>query len=97
MAKTTENERQALRQSLIEYMSWRSPQTIEAYDHHLRKTDFAPTHAALARLGGKEVAASDSVRPKADTSTSIIGVSETSKHLLARAMIESKQDEQETP
>ena len=41
-----ENERQALRQSLIEYMSWRSPKTMEAYDHHLRKIDFAPTHAA---------------------------------------------------
>ena len=97
MAKTTENERQALRQSLIEYMSWRSPQTIEAYDHHLRKVDFAPTHAALARLSGKEEAASESAHPKTNPSTNIMSVSETLKHLLTRAMMESKQDEQEAP
>ncbi len=91
-----ENERQALRQSLIEYMSWRSPQTIEAYDHHLRRIDFAPTHAALARLSGKEEATSASVHPKADTSTGIMGVSEVLKRLLTKAMMESKQDEQES-
>lgn len=44
-------QRAAYRQSLITYMGWRNPQTIQAYDHHLRQLDYAPIHAALARLG----------------------------------------------
>ena len=35
-------------------MGWQNPETIKAYDHHIRKLDFAPTHAALARLDEKE-------------------------------------------
>ncbi len=43
-------QRDAARQSLIAYMSWRNPQTIQAYDHHVRRMDFAATHAALVQL-----------------------------------------------
>jgi integrase len=46
-----ETKRAAYRQSLIAYMGWRNPETIQAYDHHLRNLDYAPVHAALARLG----------------------------------------------
>lgn len=42
--------RQVARQSLIAYMGWRNPETIQAYDHHIRREDFATTHAALVRL-----------------------------------------------
>jgi site-specific recombinase XerC len=41
----------AYRQSLIAYMGWRNPETLQAYDHHLRQLDYAPIHAALAHLG----------------------------------------------
>lgn len=46
-----ETKRAAYRQSLIAYMGWRNPETIQAYDHHLRQLDYTPVHAALARLG----------------------------------------------
>ena len=46
-----ESKRAAYRQSLIAYMGWQNPETIQAYDHHLRRLDYAPIHAALARLG----------------------------------------------
>jgi hypothetical protein len=42
--------RQVARQSLVAYMGWRNPETIQAYDHHIRRQDFATTHAALVRL-----------------------------------------------
>lgn len=44
-------KRAAYRQSLIAYMHWQNPETLQAYDHHLHTLDFAPAHAALARLG----------------------------------------------
>ena len=44
------DKRESARQALIAYMSWRNPETIQAYDHHLAQMHFAPTHAALARL-----------------------------------------------
>ena len=53
-SKADETQREAYRQSLIAYMGWQNPETIKAYDHHIRKLDFAPTHAALARLDEKE-------------------------------------------
>jgi hypothetical protein len=43
--------REAYRQSLVAYIGWRNPETIQAYDHHLRQLDYAPIHAALAHLG----------------------------------------------
>ena len=46
-----ESKRAAYRKSLIAYMGWRNSETIQAYDHHLRQLDYAPIHAALARLG----------------------------------------------
>lgn len=46
----SDEKRDAARQALIAYMGWRSPETIKAYDHHLRALDFAPTHAALVHL-----------------------------------------------
>jgi integrase len=59
-----EDKRDAARQSLIAYLGWRNPDTLKAYDHHLRKMDFATTHAALSRL----VDAGDpSVRVSPDT------------------------------
>ncbi len=54
-----QNQRDVARQSLIAYMGWRNAETIKAYDHHLLKLDFAPTHTALMRLvetGDAEVA-----------------------------------------
>ena len=46
-----ETKRDAYRQSLIAYIGWRNAETIKAYDHHVRQLDYAPIHAALARLG----------------------------------------------
>ncbi|MBI5033302.1 MAG: site-specific integrase [Chloroflexi bacterium] len=43
-------KREAARQALIAYMGWRNPDTLQAYDHHLCRMNFAPTHATLARL-----------------------------------------------
>ncbi len=43
-------KREAARQALIAYIGWRNPETLQAYDHHLCRMNFAPTHAALARL-----------------------------------------------
>lgn len=43
-------KREAARQALIAYMGWRNHETLQAYDHHLCERNFAPTHAALARL-----------------------------------------------
>ena len=48
-----ETKRAAYRQSLIAYLGWRNPETIQAYDHHLRQLDYAPIHAALAQLGAR--------------------------------------------
>lgn len=45
-----ENTREAARQSLIAYMGWKNPETLKAYDHHIRLTDFSPTHTALLQL-----------------------------------------------
>ncbi|MCL5952170.1 MAG: site-specific integrase [Chloroflexi bacterium] len=44
------DKREAARQALIAYMGWRCPETLQAYDHHLHQLNFAPVHAALARL-----------------------------------------------
>ena len=49
-ASLPDEKREAARQSLIAYLGWRNPETIRAYDHHIRKLDFAPTHAELTRL-----------------------------------------------
>lgn len=46
-----EIKRAGYRQSLIAYIGWRNPETIKAYDHHIRQLDYAPIHAVLARLG----------------------------------------------
>ncbi len=43
-------KREAHRQALISYMKWKSPETIRAYDHHLRLAEFTSIHAALAQL-----------------------------------------------
>lgn len=45
-------KREAARQALIAYIGWRNPDTLQAYDHHISQLNFAPTHAALARLIG---------------------------------------------
>ncbi len=44
------DQREVQRQGLISYMSWKNPETLQAYDHHLRRTEFAATHAALMQL-----------------------------------------------
>ena len=46
-----ETKREAYRQSLVAYIGWHNPETIQAYDHHLRQLDYAPIHAVLAHLG----------------------------------------------
>ena len=48
-----DTKRAAYRQSLITYMGWRNPDTIQVYDHHLRQLDYGPIHAVLAHLGEK--------------------------------------------
>jgi integrase len=45
-----EGQRQAYRQGLIAYIYWKSPETIQAYDHHLRLTDFSTIHLAIEQL-----------------------------------------------
>jgi len=45
-----EADREAYRQGLIAYMHWKSPDTIQAYDHHLRLTDFSTIHTAIEQL-----------------------------------------------
>lgn len=45
-----ETVRDAYRQGLIVYMHWKSPDTIQAYDHHLSLTDFGTIHAAISQL-----------------------------------------------
>lgn len=44
------DRRTAQRQGLISYMSWKNPETLQAYDHHLHRTEFTATHAALMQL-----------------------------------------------
>jgi integrase len=45
-----EAQRTAYRQGLIAYMHWKSPETIQAYDHHLHLADFGAIHAAIEQL-----------------------------------------------
>ncbi len=85
-AEIDEAKRQTYRQSLIAYMDWHSPETIQAYDHHLRKLDFASTHAALARLGSEAETVSTQASPEAKESTDPSGISAELKRLLSRAM-----------
>jgi integrase len=49
--------RDAQRRALIAYLSWKNPETIRAYDHHLDRTAFAATHAALTQLIAGEMGA----------------------------------------
>jgi integrase len=46
-----QTKRAEYRQALVAYIGWRNPVTIQVYDHHLHQLNFAPIHAALARLG----------------------------------------------
>jgi len=45
-----ETQREAYRQGLVAYMHWKSPETIQAYDHHLRLSDFNTIHVAIEQL-----------------------------------------------
>jgi integrase len=45
-----EDRREAYRERLIAYMHWKNPETIKAYDHHLRLADFTPIHTAISAL-----------------------------------------------
>jgi integrase len=45
-----EEQQEAYRQGLITYMHWKNPETLKAYDHHLRLTDFSAVHAAIGDL-----------------------------------------------
>lgn len=56
-------KREAYRQSLIAYMGWQNPETIQVYDHHIRKLDFASTHMALTRLGEADESDMAKTRP----------------------------------
>ncbi len=55
--------RAAHRQGLITYMNWKNPETLQAYDHHLRHTEFAATHKALMELIEGSSAGPGSVKP----------------------------------
>ncbi len=61
--KLPQEDQDEARGALIAYMGWKNPQTIAAYDHRLRTTDFGPTHAAVAKLvqSGAEVSATADV------------------------------------
>jgi integrase len=37
-------------QNLIAYMAWKNPTTISAYQHHVKHTQFEPTHRAVSQL-----------------------------------------------
>lgn len=45
-----ESLREGYRQGLIGYMHWKSPETIQVYDHHLRVMDFTAVHLAISQL-----------------------------------------------
>ena len=79
-------KREAYRQVLIAYMGWRSPETIQAYDHHLRQLDFAPVHAVLIRLGAKEEIVTAQPYQEAQVSVGAQGIPDELKRLLNRAM-----------
>ena len=74
-----ETKRAAYRQSLIAYMGWRNPETIQAYDHHLRQLDYAPIHAALARLG--ETSADTATETRSSEKPPPVGMNVISKGL----------------
>jgi hypothetical protein len=74
-----ETKRAAYRQSLIAYIRWRNPETIKAYDHHLRQLDYAPIHAALARLG--ETQETPSTPPRTGEPASTVGMNTISPQL----------------
>jgi site-specific recombinase XerC len=84
--ETDEVKRAAYRQALIEYMGWRNPETIRAYDHHLRKLDFAVVHAKLVKLGGPDVHVSPQPAGALNLSADFTGVSAELMHLLRRAI-----------
>jgi hypothetical protein len=67
-----ETKRAGYRQSLIAYIGWRNPETIKAYDHHLRKLDYALVHAALTRLG--ETRDDNTTQPPASTIVPPVGM-----------------------
>lgn len=45
-----EVQRQGYRQGLIAYMHWKSQETIQTYDHHLRLMDFSTIHTSIGQL-----------------------------------------------
>jgi integrase len=45
-----DEQREEERQSLIAYLGWKNPNTIQAYDHHIRAKDFGPAHEAISQL-----------------------------------------------
>jgi hypothetical protein len=59
-------QREAARRSLIAYLGWKDPDTLKAYDHHLRQMDFAATHRALAQLVQSGADARVAIHPTAD-------------------------------
>jgi hypothetical protein len=85
------DKRESARQSLIAYISWRNPETIQAYDHHLSQMHFAPTHAALARLieGGETTRATSPPSP-GDTSSDMPIISEARAEWLEKLLKEEE-------
>ena len=81
-----ETQREAYRQALIAYMGWRSPETIRAYDHHFRQLSFAPVHAILTHLGGKEESGFSGARSEATGTDNPKSIPAELKRLLSRAM-----------
>ncbi|MBI5028994.1 MAG: site-specific integrase [Chloroflexi bacterium] len=67
-----ETKREAYRQSLIAYLGWKNLETIQAYDHHLRRLDYAPIHAVLAQLGATGV--DDTNKPHPSKMPSPVGM-----------------------
>ncbi len=81
-----EAQRVAYRQALIAYMGWHSPQTIQAYDHHVRRLDFASLHTTLTHLGGEEIPVSAQTHSEAKSPVGVQGIPLELKQLLKRAM-----------
>jgi integrase len=49
-------------QNLITYMAWKNPSTIQTYQHHVRQTQFEPTHRAVSQLVADGVQAEISIQ-----------------------------------
>jgi integrase len=60
------DQKEAFRQGLQAYMHWKSPTTIETYDHHIRIMDHHLIHEMIAKI-----ASEGSTKEKVGSETSV--------------------------